>query len=111
MGFINPLHIIFVAVVALLVLGPKRFPEVARSVGNGYREFREQLSAVTDQARVDLTAPAAGSSTVEHASVVEEIAPPHDTLLVTPDEASVTGPAAPAGTAAAPTGEMPAPPA
>ena len=51
MSFINPLHIAFVAVVALLVLGPKRFPEVARSIGNGYRELREQLSAVTEQAR------------------------------------------------------------
>lgn len=113
MGFINPLHIIFVAVVALLVLGPKRFPEVARSVGNGYREFREQLSAVTDQARVDLTAPAAGSSTVEHAAVVEQIAPDHDALLVTPDEASVTGPAAPAGVTTAPAAptQTPAPPA
>src|SRR5271154_4154586 len=96
MGFVNPLHIAFVAVVALLVLGPKRFPEVARSVGNGYKEFREQLSAVTDQARDDLAAPAAGPSTVEHAAVVEQIAPDHHTLLLTPADATVTGPAVPA---------------
>jgi sec-independent protein translocase protein TatA len=45
MGISNPLHIAFIALVALLVLGPKRLPEVARSLGNGMREFRESLSA------------------------------------------------------------------
>ena len=47
MGFVNPLHIIFVAIVALLVLGPKRLPEVARQLGNGYRELRDQITAAT----------------------------------------------------------------
>ncbi len=93
MSFINPLHIAFVAVVALLVLGPKRFPEVVRSLGNGYREFREQLSAVTDQARVDVTAPAPGTPTVEHAAVVEQISPDRETVLAPPDaETTVTAP-------------------
>ncbi len=94
MSFINPLHIAFVAVVALLVLGPKRFPEVARTVGTAYREFREQLSAVTAQAHVDLTAPAPGRSTVQHAAVVEEISPDREAVLAPPDaETSVTAPA------------------
>lgn len=57
MGFVNPLHIIFVAVVALLVLGPKRLPEVARQLGNGYREFRDQLSAATSGQPDDAAAP------------------------------------------------------
>lgn len=93
MSFINPLHIAFVAIVALLVLGPKRFPEVARSIGNGYREFREQLSAVTQQAHVDLTAPAAGTPTMENASVVEQISPDRETVLAPPDhETTVTAP-------------------
>ncbi len=97
MSFVNPLHIAFVAIVALLVLGPKRFPEVARSVGNGYREFREQLSAVTQQAHIDLTAPAAGTPTVENATVVEQISPDRETLLTPPTpETSVTMPG-PAG--------------
>lgn len=34
-----------IAVIALIVLGPKRLPEMARSVGRGMREFRAALSA------------------------------------------------------------------
>jgi sec-independent protein translocase protein TatA len=44
MGIVNPIHIIFVAAIALIVLGPKRLPELARSLGHGMREFRESLS-------------------------------------------------------------------
>jgi sec-independent protein translocase protein TatA len=44
MGIGNPIHLIFIAAVALIVLGPKRLPDLARSLGNGMREFRESLS-------------------------------------------------------------------
>ncbi len=44
MGIENPIHLIFLAAVALLVLGPKRLPEVARSLGKGIREFRDAMS-------------------------------------------------------------------
>jgi TatA/E family protein of Tat protein translocase len=44
MGIENPVHLIFLAAVALLVLGPKRLPEVARSLGKGIREFREAMN-------------------------------------------------------------------
>jgi sec-independent protein translocase protein TatA len=43
MGIENPVHLIFLGAVALLVLGPKRLPEVARSLGRGIREFREAM--------------------------------------------------------------------
>ena len=45
MSIISPVHIIFFALVALLVLGPKRFPEFTRAVAAGVREFRALLSA------------------------------------------------------------------
>ncbi len=44
LGIENPVHLIFIAVVALLVLGPKRLPELARALGRGIREFREAMS-------------------------------------------------------------------
>ncbi len=44
MGIENPVHLLFIAVVALVVLGPKRLPELARAVGRGVREFREAIS-------------------------------------------------------------------
>jgi sec-independent protein translocase protein TatA len=46
MGFgnIGMGEILVVLVIALIVLGPKRLPEVARSVGKGVREFRTAVS-------------------------------------------------------------------
>ena len=37
-------ELLIVLVVALIVLGPKRLPSTARSLGKGMREFRESLS-------------------------------------------------------------------
>jgi sec-independent protein translocase protein TatA len=45
MGIENPVHLAFIAIVALVVLGPKRLPELARALGNGIKEFRESVSA------------------------------------------------------------------
>ena len=41
---VGPLELIVVAIIALIVLGPQRLPEVARSVGRGMREFRSALA-------------------------------------------------------------------
>jgi sec-independent protein translocase protein TatA len=45
---ISPLEIMVIAVIALIVLGPQRLPEMARSVGRGMREFRAALSSDHD---------------------------------------------------------------
>jgi sec-independent protein translocase protein TatA len=44
MGLENPVHLLFIGAVALIVLGPKRLPELARALGHGIREFREAMS-------------------------------------------------------------------
>jgi sec-independent protein translocase protein TatA len=43
---VGPSELIIVLVIALIVLGPKRLPEVGRSVGKGMREFKESLSGI-----------------------------------------------------------------
>jgi TatA/E family protein of Tat protein translocase len=43
MGIENPVHLLFIAIVALIVLGPRRLPELTRAVGRGVREFREAI--------------------------------------------------------------------
>ncbi len=45
---VGPMEIIVVLIIALIVLGPKRLPEMGRSVGKGMREFK---SAVTGDNR------------------------------------------------------------
>jgi sec-independent protein translocase protein TatA len=51
MGFISapgPLELMVILVIALIVLGPSKLPEAARSVGKGMREFKETLTAADD---------------------------------------------------------------
>ena len=42
---ISPLEVIVLLVIALVVLGPQRLPEMARSLGRGMREFRAALTS------------------------------------------------------------------
>lgn len=52
---IGPLEVVLVAAIALLVLGPKRLPGAARSVGKSIREFRHSLSeAVPSREELDM---------------------------------------------------------
>ena len=44
---VGPLELIIVLAIALIVLGPKKLPEVGRSIGSGMREFKDSLSAST----------------------------------------------------------------
>ena len=44
---VGPGELIVVLVIALIVLGPKRLPEVGRSIGHGMREFKDSLSDET----------------------------------------------------------------
>jgi sec-independent protein translocase protein TatA len=41
---IGPMELIIVLVIALVVIGPKRLPEVGKSLGKGMREFKDSLS-------------------------------------------------------------------
>jgi sec-independent protein translocase protein TatA len=41
---IGPMELIIVLAIALIVLGPKKLPEVGRSIGDGMREFKDSLS-------------------------------------------------------------------
>jgi sec-independent protein translocase protein TatA len=41
---IGPLEIIIVLVIVLLIFGPKRLPDLGRSLGSGMREFKDSVT-------------------------------------------------------------------
>jgi sec-independent protein translocase protein TatA len=82
MGIGNPIHIMFIAAIALIVLGPKRLPELARSLGHGMREFRDSMSE------------AAGGG--EHADAPAAV--PGQAQLMAPSQPAAAAPAQPART-------------
>jgi sec-independent protein translocase protein TatA len=43
-GLENPVHLLILGFIVLLVFGPKRLPELGRSLGGGIRHFRDAVS-------------------------------------------------------------------
>jgi sec-independent protein translocase protein TatA len=43
MGIMDPTHLLLIAAVALIVIGPRRLPELSRALGRAVHEFRESL--------------------------------------------------------------------
>lgn len=48
---IGPLEIALVLIVALIILGPKKLPDMGRSLGRGMREFKGAISGDNDDRR------------------------------------------------------------
>jgi TatA/E family protein of Tat protein translocase len=55
---IGPLELMVILVIALLVVGPHRLPEVGRSIGRGIREFRKAQDEVQKTIQSALNEPA-----------------------------------------------------
>jgi Tat protein translocase TatB subunit len=87
-------ELVVILVIALIVLGPKRLPEVARSLGKAMSEFKRQSSEIMDE----FTAQARLDEDTEHRTRVKA-APPTGAVPSTP---AVPAPPAVAGPAAAP---------
>jgi len=54
---IGPMELIIVLVIALIVIGPKKLPEVGKSLGKGMREFKDSLSGESRDEEEDVTPP------------------------------------------------------
>ena len=91
----TPTHLIFLAILGLLVFGPKRLPEIGRSLGMGLREFKSTIGGVSGIADVNksLTEPAAPVAAAPAAP-----APPVPTHVAAPVEQATAETPAPGGT-------------
>ena len=49
MGSVAPWQLILLLVVALLLFGAKRLPEIGRSLGSGMREFKDSVTGKDDE--------------------------------------------------------------
>jgi sec-independent protein translocase protein TatA len=61
---IGPLELMVILVIALLVVGPHRLPEVGRSIGRGIREFRKAQDEVQRTIQSALNEPASTTRSV-----------------------------------------------
>jgi sec-independent protein translocase protein TatA len=59
---IGPLEIVIVLIIVLVIFGPKRLPDLGRSLGRGMREFKDSVTGKDDD-RAELP-PAQEDSTV-----------------------------------------------
>ena len=50
-------EIILVLIIALLLFGAKRLPEIGRSMGKAIKEFKKSFKDVTDELDEDLNSP------------------------------------------------------
>ena len=41
------MHLLFLGLLAVIVFGPQRLPEIGRSIGNSMREFKDSVSGVS----------------------------------------------------------------
>lgn len=48
-GLESPMHLLVVLVIAVLVLGPKKLPEVGRSLGSSMRGFKASLAGEEEE--------------------------------------------------------------
>src|SRR5258705_4555992 len=48
-GWSNPTHLVALLLIALLLFGARRLPEIGRSLGSGMREFKDSITGESRQ--------------------------------------------------------------
>ena len=86
---IQPIHIVFIVIVALIIFGPKRLPDLGRYVGRTINEFRtgtrELTEAIKEESMKDPSAPQAPAA-AQAAQPGNTILPPAQPQAVSADQ-------------------------
>lgn len=69
MDLLAPSHLIIILIVALVVFGPKKLPELGRGLGRGMRDFKDAMSGDDDAIRRREAADEAAEKAAELAAV------------------------------------------
>ncbi|HSI81225.1 MAG TPA: twin-arginine translocase TatA/TatE family subunit [Solirubrobacterales bacterium] len=71
---VGPLELAIILIIALVIFGPKKLPELGRSLGRGIREFRSSVSGKDDDddEKAELRPPAQDDSEPVEAEVVAD---------------------------------------
>jgi sec-independent protein translocase protein TatA len=56
-GLFQPTHLLIILGIALLVLGPRKIPELARGIGEGIRGFKSAVKAEETPPSADVHGP------------------------------------------------------
>ncbi len=54
---LQPIHLVVIFIVALLIFGPRRLPEIGRGIGKAINEFRRGTQEMTDSFRDEISHP------------------------------------------------------
>ena len=52
-GNLGTTEILLIALVLLLLFGAKRLPDIAKGIGKGIKDFKKEISSVTDNIAAD----------------------------------------------------------
>jgi sec-independent protein translocase protein TatA len=80
-GLFAPSHLILLGLIALLVFGPKRLPEIGRSFGHGLRGFKESVSGDGPEADTDVAPVTAETRALPQRSPAQLEQPPAERPL------------------------------
>ena len=53
----GPLELVIILVIALLILGPGKLPDVGAALGKSIKEFRKASSDLSDATKIDTSSP------------------------------------------------------
>ena len=98
----GPLELVIILVIALLILGPGKLPDVGAALGKSIREFRKASSDIQDSVKVDVsTSPLPPAAAAAPAQAQAQAAPVE--APAAPSPATATSSTEPSG--GAPTNE------
>jgi TatA/E family protein of Tat protein translocase len=87
-------ELIIILIIALIVLGPGKLPDVASSLGKSLREFRKAATEVSDAGKLDTPPPTTASGA--SAMPADPPAPPVPNTISRPADPNTLQPAGPA---------------